>query len=35
VSIARWFHDDGPLTPDHVAREYTEFALSIVGVGLT
>ncbi|TQM11267.1 TetR/AcrR family transcriptional regulator [Pseudonocardia kunmingensis] len=33
VSIARWFNDDGPLTPQRVAREYTEFALSIVGVG--
>ncbi|MGD9531026.1 TetR/AcrR family transcriptional regulator [Pseudonocardia sp.] len=33
VSIARWFHDEGPMTPDQVAREYTEFALSIVGVG--
>lgn len=31
VSIARWYTDDGPITPDQVAREYTEFALSIVG----
>jgi AcrR family transcriptional regulator len=33
VSIARWYHDDGPITPEQVAREYTEFALNIVGVG--
>lgn len=33
VSIARWFRDDGPVGPDQVAREYTEFALTIVGVG--
>jgi AcrR family transcriptional regulator len=33
VSIARWYHDDGPIGPEQVAREYTEFALSIVGVG--
>jgi AcrR family transcriptional regulator len=33
VSIARWFNDEGPITPDQVAREYTEFALNIVGVG--
>ena len=31
VSIARWFKDDGPLTADDVARQYTEFALRIVG----
>jgi AcrR family transcriptional regulator len=33
VSIARWYQDDGPITADQVAREYTEFALNIVGVG--
>lgn len=33
VSIARWYRDDGPITPPQVARQYTEFALSIVGVG--
>jgi AcrR family transcriptional regulator len=33
VSIARWFNDDGPLAAEQVAREYTEFALTIVGVG--
>jgi AcrR family transcriptional regulator len=33
VSIARWFSDDGPITADQVARDYTEFALNIVGVG--
>lgn len=31
VSIARWYQDGGPITPGQVAREYTEFALSIVG----
>ncbi|WP_028936335.1 TetR/AcrR family transcriptional regulator [Pseudonocardia spinosispora] len=35
VSIARWFREDGPLSHDQVAREYTEFALNIVGVGRT
>ncbi|MBO0875337.1 MAG: TetR family transcriptional regulator [Pseudonocardia sp.] len=34
VSIARWFRDDGPVGPDQVAREYTEFALNIVGASL-
>ena len=33
VSIARWFNDDGPLAAEQVAREYTEFSLTIVGVG--
>ncbi|HZZ48036.1 MAG TPA: TetR/AcrR family transcriptional regulator [Pseudonocardia sp.] len=33
VSISRWLRDDGPLRPEQVAREYTEFALNIVGVG--
>ncbi|WP_224391012.1 TetR/AcrR family transcriptional regulator [Pseudonocardia sp. ICBG1293] len=33
VSIARWYQDDGPITPGQVAREYTEFALGIVGAG--
>lgn len=33
VSIARWYSDGGPIGPEQVAREYTEFALSIVGVG--
>lgn len=31
VSIARWFRDDGPLSADEVARQYTDFALRIVG----
>lgn len=35
VSIARWFRGDGPIGPDQVAREYTEYALNIVGVGLS
>ena len=33
VSIARWYRDDGPITPEQLAREYAEFALNIVGVG--
>lgn len=33
VSIARWYQDDGPISVAQVAREYSEFALSIVGVG--
>ena len=32
VSIARWFKDDGPLSAEDVAAQYTEFALGIVGV---
>jgi AcrR family transcriptional regulator len=31
VSIARWFRDDGPVSPEQVASEYTEFAARIVG----
>jgi Transcriptional regulator len=31
VSIARWFRDDGRSTPEQVARQYTAFALQIVG----
>lgn len=30
VSIARWFRDDGRLTPEQVASQYTEYALRIV-----
>lgn len=30
VSIARWFREDGPRTPEQVADEYGEFALQIV-----
>ncbi|MDN5914700.1 MAG: TetR/AcrR family transcriptional regulator [Pseudonocardia sp.] len=33
VSISRWYQDGGPITPEQVAREYTEFALSIVRAG--
>ncbi|QJY49954.1 TetR/AcrR family transcriptional regulator [Pseudonocardia broussonetiae] len=31
VSVARWFRDDGPMTAEQVAEEYTGFALRIVG----
>jgi AcrR family transcriptional regulator len=31
VSIARWFRDDGPLTADAVADEYSRYALQIAG----
>ncbi|MDN5932927.1 MAG: TetR/AcrR family transcriptional regulator [Pseudonocardia sp.] len=31
VSIARWFRDDGPITAEQVADEYTDFALRVVG----
>jgi AcrR family transcriptional regulator len=31
VSIARWYRDDGPLTTDEVAQQYSAFALQIVG----
>jgi AcrR family transcriptional regulator len=30
VSVARWFRDDGPLTPEDVARLYGQFAVSLV-----
>jgi AcrR family transcriptional regulator len=30
VSVARWFHDDGPLTADEVARQYGQFAVNLV-----
>jgi AcrR family transcriptional regulator len=33
TSVAVWFKDDGPLTPDEVAREYGEMAIKIVGPG--
>jgi hypothetical protein len=32
VSIARWFSDDGELTAEAVADQYSRFALRIVGV---
>ncbi|MGD1056395.1 MAG: TetR/AcrR family transcriptional regulator [Solirubrobacteraceae bacterium] len=32
TSVAVWFKEDGPLSPDDVAREYGEMALKIVGV---
>lgn len=31
VAIARWFRDDGPLSPDQVATEHARFALRLVG----
>lgn len=31
VSIARWFHESGPLSAEEVAREYSRYALRIVG----
>ena len=33
TSVIVWFNEDGPLTPDEVAREYGEMALRIVGAG--
>jgi AcrR family transcriptional regulator len=30
VSVARWFHDDGPLTADEVAHQYGQFAVNLV-----
>jgi AcrR family transcriptional regulator len=30
-SIARWYHRDGPLTPDEVAERYVDIALMTVG----
>lgn len=33
VSIARWFREDGPYPAEAVAREYSEYALRIVGAG--
>jgi AcrR family transcriptional regulator len=33
TSVTVWFSEDGPLSPDEVAREYGEMALRIVGVG--
>lgn len=32
VSVARWFRADGPLSPDEVAWQYSEFAVQVVGV---
>jgi tetracycline repressor-like protein len=31
VSIARWFRDDGPVSAEQVASEYSQFAARIVG----
>lgn len=35
VSIARWFRDDGEMTPQEVATQYSKYALQIVGVGIS
>ena len=35
VSIARWFHADGPLSAEAVADRYSEYALHIVGLAST
>ncbi|GGL13974.1 TetR/AcrR family transcriptional regulator [Nocardia jinanensis] len=35
VSIARWFHEGGALTAEEVARQYSEYALSMVGARQT
>lgn len=35
VSIARWFREGGDLTAEEVARQYSEYAMSIVGVSTT
>lgn len=34
VSIARWFHEDGPLTAQAVASEYADLALNMVRAGV-
>ncbi|MFB8005247.1 TetR/AcrR family transcriptional regulator [Nocardia sp. NPDC056000] len=31
VSIARWFNDDGEITADAVAEQYSDYALALVG----
>jgi AcrR family transcriptional regulator len=31
VSIARWFREDGPMSVESVAEQYSEYALRIVG----
>jgi AcrR family transcriptional regulator len=31
VSISRWFRDDGPIPPEEVAQDYSNFAVRIVG----
>ncbi|WP_218024857.1 TetR/AcrR family transcriptional regulator [Nocardia pseudovaccinii] len=33
VSVARWFRDDGDMTPQQVAEWYGDYALRIVGAG--
>lgn len=35
VSIARWFRDDGALSAEEVAAQYSRYALRIVGVNVT
>ncbi|MFC6065684.1 TetR family transcriptional regulator [Streptomyces ochraceiscleroticus] len=31
TSLPQWFRADGPSTPEHIAREYAEFALALLG----
>lgn len=31
TSLAQWFHPDGPTTPEQIAREYSLFALGLLG----
>ena len=31
TSLAQWFHPDGPTTPEQIAREYSRFALGLLG----
>ncbi|WP_054812690.1 TetR family transcriptional regulator [Nocardia arizonensis] len=31
TSLPQWFRDDGPSTPERIARDYAEFALSLLG----
>jgi AcrR family transcriptional regulator len=35
TSVTVWFRESGPLSAEHVAREYGEMALRIVGAGRT
>jgi len=31
TSLAQWFHPDGPTTPEQIAKEYSRFALGLLG----
>jgi hypothetical protein len=33
TSLARWFHADGPRSPEQVATEYARFALALLEPG--